>query len=52
MLTKIDRPRRLTVAEHFRGQMDLLTGDDEVPSLPLPLVPLLYVLGRPFVSFV
>ena len=44
---KIDEPRRPTVAERFRGQMDLLTGDAEVPFLPLPLVLLPYMPGRP-----
>ncbi len=41
MLVKIDEPRRPTVAERYRGQMDLLTGDAEVPFLPVSLV-----LGR------
>ena len=35
------RPKRISVAERFRRQMDLLTGDKKpIPKLPLPLIPL------------
>ena len=33
MLVRVDEPKRLTVAERFRGQRDLLTGDDVVPQI-------------------
>ncbi len=47
MLVRIDEPKRLTVAERFRGQRDLLTGDDVVPSMPLPLISLPNVPSKP-----
>ncbi len=32
------KPKRVSVAEHFRKQMDLLTGDKRpIPKLPFPL---------------
>ena len=46
-LSRIDKPRRLTVAERFRGQMDMLTGDDKVPFFPLSLVPSPYMPRKP-----
>ncbi len=35
------RPKRISVAERFRKQMDLLTGDKKpIPKLHFPLIPL------------
>ncbi len=36
------KPKRISVAERFRKQMDLLTGDKRpIPKLPIPpLIPL------------
>ena len=35
------KPKRVSVAERFRKQMDLLTGDKKpIPKLPFPLISL------------
>ncbi len=35
------KPKRVSVAERFRKQMDLLTGDKRpIPKLPFPLISL------------
>ncbi len=39
------KPKRISVAERFRKQMYLLTGDKiPIPKLPFPLIPLPYEL--------
>ena len=39
------RLKRISVAERFRRQMDLLAGDKKpIPKLPFPLIPLPYEL--------
>ena len=47
------KPKRVSVAERFRKQMDLLTGDKRpIPKLPFPLISLppekLYGVKRRF----
>ncbi len=35
------KPKRISVADRFKKQMDLLTGDKKpIPKLPFPLIPL------------
>ncbi len=35
------KPKRILVAERFKKQMDLITGDKRpIPKLPFPLIPL------------